>query len=188
MLGECVLGATNAVAGVIETRGWSWDVAWVGSGSMALVLALWWVYFLVPFGQVLHHHRQRAFGWGYGHFAVFASLAAMGAFLGVLADQLKLNDGAAAAAQAHAAVSPTLAIGLVAAAVAVYLVTTWLMSVRVAGQKHRVDWAWGASLMLLAGVVGAVEAGMPLAWSLPALALAPAFLIAVVERGRRRDQ
>jgi hypothetical protein len=34
-------------------------------------------------------------------------------------------------------------------------------------------------------VVGAVEAGMPLAWSLPALALAPALLIAVVERERR---
>jgi low temperature requirement protein LtrA len=186
VLGECVLGATNAVAGVIETRGWSWDVVWVGTGSMALVLALWWVYFLVPFGQALHHHRSRAFGWGYGHFAVFASLAAMGAFLGVLADQLKLQGAeGAAAAPAHAPLAPSFVIGLVAGAVAVYLVTMWIMSVQVAGQKLRAGWAWGAALVLLGVVVGAVETGLPLAWSLPALALAPALLIAVVERERR---
>ena len=35
VLGECVLGATNAVAGVVEVRGWSWDVMWVGAGSTA---------------------------------------------------------------------------------------------------------------------------------------------------------
>ena len=143
VLGECVLGATNAVAGVIETSGWSWQVVGVGVGvgvgSMALVLALWWVYFLVPFGAAVHHHRQRAFAWGYGHFVVFASLAAMGAFLGVLADQLKLHGAGAPAPTpaAHAALSPTLVIGLVAAAVAVYLVTMWIMSVRVAGLTRR---------------------------------------------------
>jgi hypothetical protein len=135
---------------------------------------------------VLHHHRSRAFGWGYGHFAVFASLAAMGAFLGVLADQLKLQGAeVSATAPAHAPLSPTFVIGLVASAVAVYLVTMWIMSVQVARHKLRAGWAWGASFVLLLAVVGAVEAGMPLAWSLPALALAPALLIAVVERERR---
>ena len=110
----------------------------------------------------------------------------MGAFLGVLADQLKLQGVEVPAnASAHAPLSPTFVIGLVAGAVAVYLVTMWIMSVQVAGQKLRAGWAWGASLVLLIAVVGAVEAGMPLAWSLPALALAPAFLIAVVERERR---
>jgi hypothetical protein len=61
----------------------------VGFGSASLVLALWWVYFLVPSGDALHAHRERAFRWGYGHAIVFLSLAALGAFLGVVADQLE---------------------------------------------------------------------------------------------------
>ncbi len=182
VLGECVLGATNAVAGLIESGGWSWSVVGVGVGSTALVLALWWVYFLVPFGAALHHHRERAFAWGYGHFAVFASLAAMGAFLGVLADQMKV---AGTAASASAALAPTYVIGLVAAAVAVYLGTMGIMSARVAGVKLRVGRIWGSSLGLLAAVVGAVALGLPLAWALPALALAPGLVIVVVERSRR---
>jgi low temperature requirement protein LtrA len=186
VLGECVLGATHAVAGVIEAGGWSWDVVWVGLGSTALVLALWWVYFLVPFGEALHHHRERAFRWGYGHFAVFASLGAMGAFMGVVADQLKAPAaGAAAASGGHAPVSPTLAIGLVAAAVAVYLTSMWVMSVRVAGTKMRLSLTWVSSFVILAAVVAAVAAGLRLAWALPALALAPAWVVFVVERSRR---
>lgn len=190
VLGECVLGATNAVAGVIEASGWSWAVLGVGTGSVALVLALWWVYFLVPFGDALHHHRQRAFAWGYGHFAVFASLAAMGAFLGVLADQLKLQGAGVAAAApmppgAHTALSPTLVIGLVAAAVAIYLVTMWILSVRVAGATRPMAGVWSTALALLALVVASVAAGLPLAWALPALALAPAFVVAAVERSGR---
>jgi low temperature requirement protein LtrA len=207
VLGECVLGATNAVGGIIESQGWSWNLMWVGAGSVALVLALWWVYFLVPFGEALHHHRERAFRWGYGHFVVFASLAAMGAFLAVVADQLKqgvgvaagaaasagaavaagaAQGGGAAAASAHAPVSPTLVIGLVAATVAIYLTTMWILSHHVAGLKRlRLGWVWATGLVILAAVVVAVAAGLPLPWALPALALAPALVIAVVERSRR---
>jgi low temperature requirement protein LtrA len=182
VLGECVLGATNAVAGVIESGGWSWDVIWVGFGSAALILSLWWVYFLMPFGEALHHHRERAFAWGYGHFVVFGSLAAMGAFLGVVADQL---EAPAAGAAARAPVSPTLAIGLVAAAVAIYLTSMWVMSARVAGIKQRLAGTWAATFVILAAVVAAVAAGLRLSWALPALALAPAWVIFVVERSRR---
>lgn len=136
VLGECVLGATQAVAGLIGTTGWSWEVAGVGVGSTALVLALWWVYFLVPFGDALHHHRGRAFLWGYGHCLVFASLAAMGAFLGVVADQLSL------AADPSHRVAPVLAIGLVAGAVASYLAAMWFMTVFVVGTRLRMGWAF----------------------------------------------
>jgi hypothetical protein len=77
-------------------------------------------------------------------------------------------------------------IGLVAAAVAIYLTTLWILSHHVAGLKQlRLAWVWITVLVMLAAVVAAVAAGLPLPWALPALALAPALLIAVVERSRR---
>ncbi len=186
VLGECVLGATNAVAGVIGAHGWSFDVALVGLGAASLVLALWWVYFLVPNADALHHHRERAFNWGYGHFAVFSSLAALGAFLEVVADQLTVAAGAnAAVGESALAVPPTLAIGLVAAAVGVYLLTLWWLHRHIVRGQAQLGWAWGAALAILLAVVAAVAAGMPLAGAIPAVTLAPAFIIVVIERGRR---
>ena len=185
VLGECVLGATNAVAGVIGAQGWSLDVALVGLGAASLVLALWWVYFLVPNADALHHHRERAFSWGYGHFVVFGSLAALGAFLEVVADQLKATTGANLAdAASTSAVAPTVAIGLVVSAVGVYLLTLWWLHRHIVRGQAQLAWAWGAALAILVAVVVAVAAGLPLAGAIPAVALAPAFIIVVIERGR----
>ena len=177
VLGECVLGASNSVAGMIESQGWSLDVALVGLGSVGLVLSLWWVYFLVPNAEALHHHRERAFTWTYGHFFVFGSLAALGAFLEVVADGLK-------EASAPHAVAPTLAIGLVAAAVGLYLLTLWWLHGRIAQGRAQLGWAWGAAVAILLAAVAAVAVGLPLAGAIPAVTLAPAFIIVVVERGR----
>ena len=95
-LGECVLGATNSVAGIYQSQGWSLELALVGLGATSLVFSLWWMYFLQPMGDALHHHRDRAFLWGYGHFVVFASAAAVGASLEVVADVLKAEGAAGA--------------------------------------------------------------------------------------------
>jgi low temperature requirement protein LtrA len=181
VLGECVLGATQAVAGVINKTGWSWDVVGVGVGSTALVFAVWWVYFLIPFGNALHRHPERAFRWGYGHVVVFASLAAMGAFLSVVADLIRSGDTSTGGAQ-HAPVSSVLAIGLVAGAVAVYLTAMWLMSVQIAGMALRFAGVWVLALSLLAVVVLAVSQGLPLPWALPALALAPTFVVVLIRQ------
>ena len=185
VLGECVLGATNAVAGVIGAHGWSLQVALVGLGAASLVMALWWVYFLVPNADALHQHRERAFNWGYGHFVVFGSLAALGAFLEVVADQLKAAAGTSpAVAESAHAVTPTLAIGLVAAAVGVYLLTLWWLHRHIARGQAQLGWAWGAALAILVVVVAAVAAGLPLAAAIPAVTLAPAFIILVIEKWR----
>ena len=175
VLGECVLGASNSVAGMIDAEGWSLEVAMVGLGSVSLVLSLWWVYFLMPNAEGLHNHRERAFIWTYGHFLVFGSLAALGAFLEVVADGLKEGSSS------HA-VAPTLAIGLVAAAVGVYLLTLWWLHGRITLGRAQLGWAWVAAVAILLAVVGAVDAGLPLAWAISAVTLAPAFIILVVER------
>ena len=41
-------------------------------GGVGLTFGMWWIYFLLPAGEVLHHRRDRSFVWGYGHFFVYA--------------------------------------------------------------------------------------------------------------------
>lgn len=184
-LGECVLGAANAVANVWRGgAGWSAALAIVGLGSLLLVLALWWLYSLLPSGQALHQHRERAFGWGYGHYLLFAAVAAVGAGLEVVADTLK---PAAAAPQAEHAVSPLLAIAAVALPQAVLVATLGMLQCHASGSGIGRASQWLGCLMGIAAVPPAVALGLPLPWGLVALSIGPGLLIVGQERGRRRD-
>lgn len=186
VLGECVLGATNAVASVLQSTGWSWELALVGLGGTGLVFSLWWVYFLLPSAEALHHHRERAFGWGYGHFFVFAALAAVGSGLEVVADVLK-NTQQAAHVEAHS-VSPVQAIGMVALAQGIFMVTVWALWIYATRAQAR---QWVLLLVCLAcigTVVAAVGQGLPMAWALPLLTLGPLVAIVYNEHGRRHRE
>jgi Bacterial low temperature requirement A protein (LtrA) len=61
---------------------------------------MWWIYFAKPAGPRLLSNRI-AFPWGYGHYLVFASAAAVGAGVAVMVDRVTehthLSDVAAAA-------------------------------------------------------------------------------------------
>ena len=46
-----------------------------------MTFGMWWIYFVVPSGHVLHAHRERSFGWGYGHIPLFGATVAVGAGL-----------------------------------------------------------------------------------------------------------
>ncbi len=188
VLGEGVLGSSNAVASALKANGWSLEVALVGLGSTSLILALWWIYFLVPSGEVLHQHRRKAFAWSYVHVLVYGALAALGAFIGVLADQLGTSAAAAATggAGAHGALSPVRVIGLVAAAVAIYLVAVGWMAAMLVQGRGRLAGHSAAALGVLVAVVAAVAAGLPLAWALPLVTLAPLVVIVRVEASRRQ--
>lgn len=83
-LGETVLGTLAAARAIEEAQGWSLDAIVVIAVGIALTFALWWNYFLVPSGDVLAAHRERAFVWGYGHAFVFGAIAAAGAGLHVI--------------------------------------------------------------------------------------------------------
>ena len=49
--------------------GWTVDVALLGLAGIGLAFGLWWFYFVIPVGDLLARHRERSFGWGYGHIA-----------------------------------------------------------------------------------------------------------------------
>jgi low temperature requirement protein LtrA len=84
-LGEGIVGTVAAVSAVIESQGWSVDAALVALAGTGLTFGMWWVYFVLPSGDVLHRHRERSFGWGYGHVLLFAAIAGTGAGLHVAA-------------------------------------------------------------------------------------------------------
>jgi low temperature requirement protein LtrA len=84
-LGEGVVGTVAAVSAVIEAQGWSVDAVLVALAGTGLTFGMWWVYLVLPSGAVLHRHRERSFGWGYGHVPLFAAIAGTGAGLHVAA-------------------------------------------------------------------------------------------------------
>ena len=84
-LGEVVLGTTTAVEAIVADQGWSLDAVVIALAGLSLAFGLWWIYFAIPFGPALEHRPSSRLGFGLGHMALFASIAAIGAGLHVAA-------------------------------------------------------------------------------------------------------
>ena len=174
ILGESILGATNAVSNLVQASGLTAELALVGLGGALLAFCLWWMYFLLPSGAALHAHRERSFGWGYGHYVTFAALVAVGSGLEVVADAMK-PDGATALA----------AVSAVAVPQAIYVASIWALHRHATRAPQRQI----ALTLLVLACIGlgplAVARGLPLPWGLLLLSLGPVMAIVAQERGRR---
>ncbi len=86
-LGEAILGTIAALGAIVgpDGPGWSVDAAVVGVAGVSLTFGMWWIYFVVPCGELLAGRRHRSFGWGYGHIPLFGAVVAAGAGLHVAA-------------------------------------------------------------------------------------------------------
>jgi low temperature requirement protein LtrA len=87
-LGEGVIGTVASLGAVVESQGWNVDAVLVAVAGIGLTFGLWWMYFTVPAGEVLHVHRERVFPWAYGHILIFGSIAGTGAGLHVAASYI----------------------------------------------------------------------------------------------------
>ena len=83
LLGEGVLAASLGVDEALAESGLEASFVTVVGAGLVLVFALWWLYFFEPCGEGLASNRDRSYRWGYGHYGVFASLAALGGGLEV---------------------------------------------------------------------------------------------------------
>jgi low temperature requirement protein LtrA len=168
VLGESVASATVAFRGALdETSEHNVALLRLGVSGLVVVFALWWVYFDRSAHNLLTSLRMSLL-WGYGHYFIFASAAAVGAGLAVGVDH----------ATHHAEISSTLAAYAIAVPVAVYLFFVWLLHVR----PHQ------RGLLLLAFPITAVLALLtPLApASIELLAVLMVALVAVsASLGRR---
>jgi low temperature requirement protein LtrA len=121
LLGEGVLAASVGMERVLADGLLDASVLTIAIAGLVLVFALWWLYFLDPCGPALADHRDRSYRWGYGHYGVFASLAALGGGLEV-AIQLPVHE---------AAISPVVVSYAVAVPVAAFLTFLWTVNAAV---------------------------------------------------------
>jgi low temperature requirement protein LtrA len=116
VLGECVAAATVAMQSATST-GLSAEQVGVAAGGLLLIFGLKWWYFEHPADEGLPMSQNLSFLWGYAHYAVFASVAALGAGLEVALESTRRGS----------TVSPMTAGGAVAVAVSVYLLVTGIV-------------------------------------------------------------
>lgn len=83
-LGEGVIGTVAAIAPSIESGdGWTLDAVLVVVAGIATTFGVWWMYFAVDFGTILHRPRRTSFAFGYGHIPLLGAVAAIGVGLHV---------------------------------------------------------------------------------------------------------
>jgi low temperature requirement protein LtrA len=117
VLGESVAASTVGVQQGLDSSGLTVPLVTIAASGLILLFALWWLYFLEPAGDGLEAHRGLSFFWGYGHYVVFASLAALGAGL-----EVAVERGAGQIQSPDAVVEYAIAIP-----VAVFLVLLWVL-------------------------------------------------------------
>ncbi|WP_292990418.1 low temperature requirement protein A [Mycobacterium sp.] len=171
-LGEGVVGTVASLSAMVAEHGWTTDAALVAIAGTGLTFGMWWVYFVVPAAQLLHAHRERSFGYGYLHIAVFGSIVATGAGLHAAADSIEHRSSLDAVASVVAVAAP---VGLYIGSV----YGTYLLLTR----------AWDGfytavvlvTLSVLGTAVGLAVAGVSTPVCLLVVAAAPAAVVAGYE-------
>jgi low temperature requirement protein LtrA len=84
VLGEVILATTQAISRSLDEHGLNTQLLLLIVGALLMVFSMWWIYFKRP--MVDSVRRETSFAFGYGHYFVFASIAAVGACLAALVD------------------------------------------------------------------------------------------------------
>lgn len=178
-LGEIILGTILAISAVIDEQSWSIEAITVAFGGTALAFGLWWVYFTMPSGKVLHRFRERGFVWGYLHYFIFVALAGTGAGLHVAAYEI---EGVAHIGIVAALLTIVIPVGLFLVA----LFTTYSLLL------HRFDpfhiWLFAGSILALVIAVVTVAAGASFGVGILITAASPFVVVVGYESVGHRHQ
>jgi low temperature requirement protein LtrA len=177
-LGEVILGTVASLNAIVHgSSGWTVDAALLAVAGVGLAFGCWWMYFSVPWAEPLARHRERSFGFGYGHLLMFAALAAMGAGLHVAAYGL---EHAAAIGTTGTVLSVAIPVALYAAV----LYALYSALLRTADPFHLALMGATAAILVLAVVLAAAGAGVTTC--LLVLVLAPIVTVVGSETVGRR--
>ncbi|MGW7055627.1 low temperature requirement protein A [Streptomyces sp. NPDC054887] len=161
VLGETIAAATVAVQSALDESAALDELLPIAAGGLVIVFAAFWIYFAVPIHAHLRSNRQ-AFVWGYGHYVIFGSAAAIGAGIEVAVEQ----------ATHHAHISTLAASFAVTLPTALFMVAVWLL--------HARHFKRGAAqnLVLPAGALLVVPASFAGHWAVPLTGLIAACTVA----------
>lgn len=175
VLGEGIIGVGNAIMNARELN--VLQALLIGFTGTALVFALWWLYFKIPFAHALQDHNlRRGIMFGYGHYLIFASLAAVGTGLELVADNFTSETGG------HGG-NPSLAIITLAVAVAVYMLTLSIIRALVVKQgQYNLAAMLAAVLLPALASLTALSHLLPLWMSVLVMAAAPVVMIGLYNR------
>lgn len=149
VIGESVLAITLAIQSALDAGDFEIELGSVILGAPFIMFSMWWLYFLLPAPAILTS-TKRAFLWGYGHYFVYASAAAVGAALAASVD--------IASGKGH--LSPHVAGLVIGVPVCVYLISVWLVQV----QLHKPHPVLPAGMIATgAGCIGAAWTPYPVA-------------------------
>ena len=147
--------------------------------GIGLTFGMWWIYFVVPAGAILHVHRERSFGWGYGHIPIIGAVVATGGGLHVAAYFLEEESVLSASATVLCVVVPVAVYVL-----GIFVLYAWLT--RTIDGFHL--WLLAGSAVLLAAPVPMASGGIDIAWCLLVLCLSPWVVVVGYElRGHQHN-
>jgi low temperature requirement protein LtrA len=115
VLGETILAVSTGLVEVVEGGLVAADALGVVVAALVIAAALWWAYFGALSTEALVRNRAAAFLWGYGHYAVFAAIAAVGAGVRAQVDVVA-GDGHGVGASGTVVVALASAVALLALA------------------------------------------------------------------------
>ncbi|HMK11612.1 MAG TPA: low temperature requirement protein A [Acidimicrobiales bacterium] len=146
VLGESVLSATTGVQTAIDLNTPFSELGFVVVGGLLTLFAMWWIYFDLPNERLAEQvrrefaaHMAGAFTWGYGHYLVFASAAAVGAGLVVEVDHVTKHSDLTALESALAFTVP----------VCLFLLSVWAVHYRYKRATWVRSWAVPTSVALI---------------------------------------
>ncbi|MBL8930567.1 MAG: low temperature requirement protein A [Kineosporiaceae bacterium] len=146
VLGETLLAVTVGLRDAVEGAT-STPAAVVLTGPVLVIaFALWWLYFDALGREGLQRNRKAAFVWGYGHYLLFAAIAAIGAGAQAQLDALAAH-APGASSEVHGP-GPAVAVAAVGLPLSVVLlVVAWL--------QHAANHRTGSAAPLLLGAAAA---------------------------------
>ncbi len=162
-LGEGMLGTMVTLTALAE-HGLTLDVALLALAGTAMTFGMWWSYFSVPHGEILHAQRDRSFAWGYGHMPLFGAIVAVGAGLHAAAYYL----------EHHSHLSLVVTMLTVVIPLGIFLLALYVFYAVVSRSldPFHLMLIAGTVVLLVLPVVLAAN-GVSIAWSLIVLSLAP---------------
>ncbi|MFF0145389.1 low temperature requirement protein A [Amycolatopsis sulphurea] len=143
VLGETVLSATNAVKEGLAAGAHTGDLVSLAVAGLVLVFSMWWLYFDRPGHARLTRgdSLRTALSWGYGHYLIFGSAAAVGTGLELAVDFDSHHTALGGTATALAVTVP----------VAVFLLSVWLLHIGPTNECRPIAVGFPVAALLILG-------------------------------------